>query len=188
MHNARYFLVIDLEATCDDQGRIPRQDMETIELGAVLVDGDSMAPISEFQRFIKPAVHRTLTPFCRELTSIRQEDVDGAASFPEVIRDLEAWLSPRQALFGSWGAYDRGQLQQDADRYNMSIPWLSPHLNIKKEFSRMVGGKPCGMAAALEKLKLPLKGTHHRGIDDARNIARLLPYALGRKQARRPAS
>jgi hypothetical protein len=28
---------------------------------------------------------------------------------------------------------------------------------------------------------LAFQGTHDRGIDDARNIARLLPYALGRK-------
>ncbi|HWO78436.1 MAG TPA: 3'-5' exonuclease, partial [Bacillus sp. (in: firmicutes)] len=30
-----------------------------------------------------------------------------------------------------------------------------------------------GMARALEMLKLPLEGTHHRGIDDARNIAKI---------------
>jgi hypothetical protein len=30
------------------------------------------------------------------------------------------------------------------------------------------------------RLGLTFEGTAHRGIDDARNIARLLPYALGR--------
>jgi inhibitor of KinA sporulation pathway (predicted exonuclease) len=29
-------------------------------------------------------------------------------------------------------------------------------------------------------VNLAFQGTEHRGIDDARNIARLLPYALGR--------
>jgi inhibitor of KinA sporulation pathway (predicted exonuclease) len=32
---------------------------------------------------------------------------------------------------------------------------------------------------------LDLVGTHHRGIDDARNIARLLPYCLGWREAPR---
>ena len=31
---------------------------------------------------------------------------------------------------------------------------------------------------ALAHVGLPLVGTHHRGIDDARNIARLLPHSL----------
>ncbi len=34
------------------------------------------------------------------------------------------------------------------------------------------------MARALARLGIPLEGTHHRGIDDARNIARILPYAV----------
>ncbi|MDF2697512.1 MAG: Inhibitor of the KinA pathway to sporulation, putative exonuclease, partial [Labilithrix sp.] len=37
---------------------------------------------------------------------------------------------------------------------------------------------------ALEHAGLTLEGTHHRGIDDARNIARLLPWLLGRVPAR----
>ena len=35
------------------------------------------------------------------------------------------------------------------------------------------------LTGALAQAGLPLAGTHHRGIDDARNIARLLPFALG---------
>jgi len=38
------------------------------------------------------------------------------------------------------------------------------------------------MAEALQLAEIKLEGTHHRGIDDARNIAKLLPYILGRKQ------
>jgi inhibitor of KinA sporulation pathway (predicted exonuclease) len=34
------------------------------------------------------------------------------------------------------------------------------------------------MAAALAQLDLPLEGTHHRGIDDARNIAKILHHLL----------
>ena len=41
--------------------------------------------------------------------------------------------------------------------------------------------KKLGMAEALKHCGLPLEGTHHRGIDDARNIARLLPWIVGPK-------
>jgi inhibitor of KinA sporulation pathway (predicted exonuclease) len=38
------------------------------------------------------------------------------------------------------------------------------------------------MKEALKLAEIELEGTHHRGIDDARNIAKLLPYILGKKQ------
>ena len=63
------YLVIDLEATCDDGGAVPKREMEIIEIGAVLVDGSSWAPLAEFQSFVRPV--RTLFPYrsesvCRE--------------------------------------------------------------------------------------------------------------------------
>jgi 3'-5' exoribonuclease 1 len=38
-----------------------------------------------------------------------------------------------------------------------------------------------GMARALNLANIELEGTHHRGIDDAKNIAKLLPYCIGRQ-------
>ncbi|GIS61919.1 MAG: hypothetical protein CM1200mP2_41440 [Planctomycetaceae bacterium] len=42
------------------------------------------------------------------------------------------------------------------------------------------------MAAALKEVGLELRGTHHRGIDDARNIARLLPFIVGESEPETP--
>ena len=39
--------------------------------------------------------------------------------------------------------------------------------------------KQVGMATALQIVGLELEGEHHRALADARNIARLLPWALG---------
>jgi len=33
-----YFLIVDLEATCSDDGTIPSQEMEIIEIGAVMLN------------------------------------------------------------------------------------------------------------------------------------------------------
>ena len=63
-----FFLVIDLEATCDEGNAIPREETEIIEIGAVLVNGSSLAPVAEHQTFIRPLRHPKLTPFCTELT------------------------------------------------------------------------------------------------------------------------
>jgi len=176
----RNYLVIDLEATCDDGGLVPKDEMEIIEIGAVLVDSTTFEPIAEFQSFVRPVRHPTLTPFCQRLTSITQAEVDAAPGFPEVIRSLREFMATEHPLFASWGNYDRGQFGLDAAHHVIELPFGPDHLNLKQAFSDALGTrKRFGMAGALATLGLPLVGTHHRGIDDARNIARILPYAIG---------
>ncbi len=179
--NAKTYLVIDLEATCDDAGAVPKHEMEIIEIGAVLVDGDTLDPIDELQTFIRPVRHPTLTPFCTELTSISQEMVAAAPRFPAAIAQLRRFMTGRQPLFCSWGNYDNNQFRQDAKYHGIQLPFSDRHLNLKQAFTERTGTKrKYGMKGALRRVGLELAGTHHRGIDDARNIARLLPYCLGR--------
>lgn len=176
-----FHLVIDLEATCDEDHRIPRAQTEIIEIGAVLVDTETLTPVDEFATFVRPIVHRKLTPFCAALTHITQADVDGAPLFPEALSRLGRFIGGRDALFCSWGDYDRDQFGRDASRHGVRLPFSNRHLNLKKRFSEQLGEEQrYGMAGALRRVGLPLVGTHHRGIDDARNIARLLPWVLGR--------
>ena len=40
-----------------------------------------------------------------------------------------------------------------------------------------------GMKGALAMMNVPLEGTHHRGVDDARNIAKLAQIILPRLEA-----
>lgn len=181
----RDYLVIDLEATCDDQGAVPRDEMEIIEVGAVWVDGRTMQGVDEFQTFIRPARHPVLTAFCRELTSITQAQVDSAPGFRAAMSALSGFIEVQRGggpppVWGSWGAYDRRQFEQDARWHRVELPLPRAHVNIKERFSQALGTKKrFGMARALHRVGIELEGTHHRGIDDARNIAKLLPFALG---------
>jgi inhibitor of KinA sporulation pathway (predicted exonuclease) len=175
---ADYFLVIDVEATCCDRRSIPRHQMEIIEIGAVMLNRTTWELDSEFQAFIKPVRHPQLTDFCHELTTISQQDVDNASEFPEVIANLKQWMdSFPNYIFCSWGDYDRKQFIQDCQFHHLPYPFGEQHINIKKEFSEyLVTSQKFGMAQALEYLGIELKGTHHRGIDDARNIATIYRY------------
>ncbi len=77
-------------------------------------------------------LHPRLTPFCTKLTTIRQDDVDGAPTFPEAIEKLGIFLSGRPALFCSWGEYDKNQLRRDAKRHRVTLPFGSEHANVKR--------------------------------------------------------
>ena len=173
-------IICDLEATCWDIAR-DRNEMETIEIGAVRMHQGIV--VSEFNRFIKPSIHPLLSDFCKGLTTIRQDQVDSAQSFTIVFSQFLDWIGAAPFLFCSWGRYDVSQLQLDTGRHG--LPWpaeLDRHLNIRHLFAQWRNVKPCGMDRALELIGLPLEGTHHRGLDDAHNIARLtrmmLPWLL----------
>jgi len=181
--SAPYYLVVDLEATCDDRGAVPRAESEIIEIGAVLVEGSSLRSVAELQTFVRPRLHPRLTPFCTQLTTITQDDVDWAPDFISAADRLAAF--GRGALFCSWGNYDRNQLDQDARLHGIPSPLGPEHANVKQLFARALGlRRGIGNRGAMDIVGEPATGTHHRGIDDARNIARLLPYALGRAQHR----
>ena len=174
------YVVVDLEATCWEGVRSP--DMETIEVGAVALGSADGPQESEFGSFVRPVVHPKLSDFCRQLTSIRQEDVDAADLFPAVLRRFRTWIGTELFALCSWGGYDLNQLRSDCRRHDLQLPptFERSHINLKKEFARVFQVKSCGMARALEVAGLPLQGTHHRGGDDARNIARLAMLVLPR--------
>ena len=166
-----YILAIDLEATCG--GTIARGDMEIIEIGAVLLlDG---TVIEEFQRFVRPYRNPILTAFCTELTGITQADVDAAANFHAVTADMAQWLSPHQPLeWCSWGDYDLKQLRMDCARTGAAWPIPAAHFNAKQLFSETFGVKKQGLNEAIVLAGLDWSGRHHRAIDDARNLAKLV--------------
>lgn len=191
MKQTQYLLVIDLEATCSDDGAVPRQEMEIIEIGAVMLNVANLISVSdptstvystdEFQTFVKPMRHPQLSDFCKSLTSIQQADVDQAPLYQDAIKAMSAWMEGYavidEILFCSWGAYDKNQFQQDCIWNGVAYPFADTHCNIKKLYSRMPGqNKPKGLGKVIKELGWEFMGSHHRGIDDARNIARVVGW------------
>jgi inhibitor of KinA sporulation pathway (predicted exonuclease) len=172
-----YLLVIDLEATCCNDGQFPREEMEIIEIGAVIAAAKTFRPIDEFQVFVRPVRQPVLTEFCRELTGIEQPDVASAVEFPEAMTQLAEWMAGfPDAIFCSWGEYDRRQFERDCGRHDVAWPFGARHVNLKKCYTERFDLKRGeGFAKALKKHGLTFEGRPHRGIDDARNIVRLMP-------------
>jgi inhibitor of KinA sporulation pathway (predicted exonuclease) len=89
--------------------------METIEIGLVVIDLESLEIVDEFQRFVRPQINPTLTIFGKKLTSIQQADVDGARTYQEVGDELRRFAaSYPNAAWASWGDYDARQLERAA--------------------------------------------------------------------------
>ncbi|MBF8779168.1 exonuclease domain-containing protein [Pseudomonas fulva] len=176
-----HWLVIDLEATTDDGGW-PLAEMEIIEIGASMVTRDGRE-VDHFQRFVRPRRRPQLTHFCRELTHIGQASIDTAESFAQVWSQFERWLyhhHPRLEAWVSWGDYDRKQLWQEWQQYEIhSLLRHLPHINLKQRFAKARQlQRPTGLNGALQLAGLHFSGQQHRALEDARNTARLLPLSL----------
>jgi len=176
----KYYLVLDFEATCDDQPKFGPP--EIIEFPTVLYNSETNKVEDEFQFFVKPVLNPTLTKFCTELTGIQQDQVENGTSLPEVLKKYDSWLSERGILnesfaFVTCGDWDlKTMLPNQCDNLKLSSnDYFKKWVNIKKVFCNFYRTKRLkGMAEMLEFLKLDLLGKHHSGIDDCRNICRIL--------------
>jgi 3'-5' exoribonuclease 1 len=177
MKGAR-LIVLDLEATCWEVGNsIEKQ--EIIEFGAieVLPDFSSGRDIS---MFVKPVREPKLTDFCKKLTSITQEDVDGGVSFERALANFIEWIGPGPFELASWSDYDLRQLRVECERRKMPLPRsFEYHIDLRALEARRSGVAPSTMADAMKRAGLTFEGTQHRGVDDARNAARLLRLLMG---------
>lgn len=167
------YIILDLEATCWEDRNVQKQN-EIIEIGAVKIN-KSKEIISEFNEFVKPKLNPVLSDFCKELTTIKQTEIDEADSYPEVIERFKEWINLNEPfVLCSWGFYDKKQFSKDCDLHHLNKDWLANHISLKHQYATIKNlAKPIGMGGALKKENLKLEGTHHRGIDDARNIAKI---------------
>lgn len=165
MRNKQY-LIIDLEATCCTRNEFPRSDMEIIEIGCVIVD-ETYTILGTFARFVKPALNPQLTEYCRNLTNISQDDIDRAPALPNVLIELRQWMSLFDiSEWGSWGMFDRKQINAECARSNCTNPLHNiKHVNLK------CGRK--GLNTVLAAHGLQFQGVPHRALTDAKNVAYL---------------
>lgn len=185
----RYLFCVDLEATCDEiaEAESPRplavvpDQMETIEIGLVVIDLETLEVLDEFLRFVRPQINPTLTDFCTKITSIQQADVDGALTYREVGDELRTFAATYpEAAWASWGDYDARQLERDAGIAGCpSLLENLPHFNARKWHAGLYDHRPKGLKQTVESLGLVWQGTYHRGIDDARNVASIVKEMLG---------
>jgi len=174
-------LVIDLEGTCDEPKPAPFE-LEIIEIGLVIVDPRNRKILDKVQSFVRPS-QSWVTPFCTQLTGITKDDLtvgNGARSFPEAINWLKKF-GTKNKVWASWGDYDRTMFERQCKREGVEYPFGPSHINIKTLFGLFEGlDRGIGTKEAVEYYNLEWYGSHHRGMDDAVNIANVFLEMLRR--------
>ena len=165
-------IIVDLEGTCFDDQSIPDSEREIIEFGAVALSG--LESRGEFAMFVRPHRHPTITNFCRGLTGICQEHLNAARSFPEVFANFQGfcWDCGELSAFASWGTYDRDAIARDC-RYHQILNTFTQHFDLSKVFGKHTGRR-MGHRRAMKHLGIEPDGRQHRGIDDTRNIVKIV--------------
>lgn len=173
-------IVIDIESTCWKQNT-SKEVNEIIEIGICPIETKSGKALEPKSIIVKPT-YSTVSEFCTNLTTLTQEDVDNGVSFSDACSILVNEYDTKRYVWSSYGNYDRNQFEIQCERENVEYPFSYSHINVKILFALVNSLRgQVGMTDALKILNIPLKGTHHRGGDDAQNIAQILSRILFNK-------
>ncbi|KAJ3166010.1 hypothetical protein HK101_012013 [Irineochytrium annulatum] len=197
MSNPHYIAVLDFEATCNSvDGKKDHSfgPLEIIEFPTVLIDTTlpGFPVVAEFREYVKPVKNRVLTEFCTGLTGITQDQVDAADPFPQVLQRYSQFvtdhgLTTENCLVVTCGDWDLKTMLPAQMRILAAGAVAAPELlsrwnNVKKSFSRHMGASSqdmkAGMAGMLRMMGLELEGRHHSGLDDCRNISKIVRQML----------
>lgn len=163
--------------------------------------GSKLEVVAQFRSFVRPIWRPTLSAFCTQLTGITQDQVNDAPTFPQVLARFSSFLAEHGLVHPSSGArlarfcwctdgpYDiRDFVIKQCFISKIRVPyWLQGDvLDVRNSVSRWVNFNAIYSQASLHRqvLNIPrqlhvlglseFEGRQHSGIDDTRNIARIV--------------
>lgn len=172
----------DLEMLCD-RGNISEEYMETIRIGA-----SSFCPetntFSFFDSFVKPMHSSTLSTFCKELTGIKQSNIDSALPFDKVFDSFLKWTGNLENVsFYSWGYNDLKRIEIDFKHHGMDAErfqsFAERHTNFQDIFS-MITGTSRSVEYAINLYGSSFIGKPHNPKYDAYNTLRVYLHSSSR--------
>ncbi|KAF8788077.1 ERI1 exoribonuclease 3 like protein [Argiope bruennichi] len=176
-----YFLVLDFEATCDSPKTLVPQ--EVIEFPVLKINSGTFETESMFHSYVKPVINPELTKFCTQLTGITQEMVDNQPIFEDVFEKFQRWMQEEKLLdkntkiaFVTVGDWDLKYLFPIQCK-GLRIPvadYMRSWINLKVSFAEMTTVYPRNMITMMKYCQLEHEGRLHSGLDDCKNIARVL--------------
>ncbi len=176
--NMDKIFVVDLEATCWDDGMPASEVSDIIEIGFCSLNIKTGELADKESVLVKPLRSR-ISGFCTDLTTITPQMVKGAVDLVTACNYIQNKYSPKYRIWAAWGEFDRIRLEKECKELGASFPYSQRYINVKTLFAinkRL--DREIGLGRALKMCKMEFEGTHHRGHDDAWNTARLLKEIL----------
>jgi 3'-5' exoribonuclease 1 len=175
-----FYAVIDFECTCWENDDPRKEAHEIIEFPVIFMNSRTLEVEYEFHEFVRPTESPVLTPFCTELTGITQATVDAAMHLEAVLHKLEEFMKSYKILSFmpcTDGPWDFSKfLMPELERKKLPIPaWTKKYLDVRREFQfRFNLPRWVGVSEMLGIIGTEFEGRPHSGLDDARNIARIV--------------
>ncbi|VDM41231.1 unnamed protein product [Toxocara canis] len=177
---------MDFECTCEEE--IYEYEHEIIEFPAVLVDVRNRRIVDTFHSHVRPTINPKLSEFCSQLTGVTQEMVDNALPFVDVFDSFRMWMqshrlgrdNARYAFVtdGPWDIAKFFQMQCLKSGLETVPHDFRYYINIRKSFlNKYVKGhhaQKTNLRGMLTELGMTFEGREHCGLDDSKNIARIV--------------
>ena len=176
--NPSYYMVANVETTCDADGQLdPR---EVIEVSLVAIEVKNLSIISDFQRYVRPEVHSELTPFCVAQTGIGQSHVDQSDVLEDVLEEIKEWVQhltqPDDRIqLVSFDHKPMVILNEQANDEELDLPqWCKSWVHLGSVFKRHFCLKGnSNLSEALSYLGITAIESGQQGVDKAQNAAKL---------------
>ncbi|WP_114820871.1 3'-5' exonuclease [Chryseobacterium sp. KLBC 52] len=180
MKTTNEMIIIDLEATCWENDRIPiGQQVDIIEIGICKLNLTSKA-ISQKQCIYVIPERSEINRFCTQLTGITPQLIEEKGIyFEEACELIRDQYHSAPLTWAGYGNFDGEQIIEQCDWLGITNPFSENYMNVMHEFKRHFKlHKQIGLKRALHYLNMDFEGTHHSGADDAYNTARILSKIL----------
>lgn len=139
---------------------------EILQIGAVRCDRLGGPVTDTFNVYIRPKVHKRLSPGARVLPEL-DESMNSDVSFPEALEMFLDW-SAGETRFAEWGRDDFKILGRNAVYWGIDIKLPDTYLDVQAAFARTLGqtnGLPLYNAA--EYCRVPDSFVFHNALNDA---------------------
>lgn len=180
MKTTNEIIIIDLEATCWENDRIPAgQKVDIIEIGICELNRTTQAISRKQSIYIIPERSK-ISKFCTDLTGITPKLIEEKGIyFEEACGKIRDEYNSTTLTWAGFGNFDKEQIMEQCDYLGIENPFSENYLNIMHQFKAYNGlYKMMGLKRALHAMNMDFEGNHHSGADDAYNAARILREIL----------
>ena len=141
---------------------------EIIQIGAIKLD-ENKTIIDSFERMVQPYCYRKLHSHVKRLTSITQQAIDQADSFPIVAEEFRRWCG-EDCIFLTWGYDDMPALETNLSFHKLDTSWINRWYNLQLIFNHQENqeGNQKALSAVIEYYQLEQDDQFHDALNDAR--------------------